>query len=106
MNDNILEITNDTGYDGVCRLFAKGRIDSNSAGLLSAELEKALQEGQTEIVLNMSKVEYLSSIGIRVILKIFKQASETEGKFNIESPSKIVKDVLGMLALKEILVTT
>jgi anti-anti-sigma factor len=105
MNDNVLEITNEINEKGICRFFAKGRIDSNNADLLLAELEKALQEGQKAIVLNMSRVEYLSSIGIRVILKIFKQASEMEGKFNIERPSNIVKNVLGMLALKELLVT-
>jgi anti-anti-sigma factor len=105
MNDNVLEITNEVNKDGTCRFFAKGRIDSNNADLLLGELEKALQEGRKAIVLIMSNVDYLSSIGIRVILKVFKQVSETEGKFNIEHPSSIVKNVLGMLALNEILVT-
>ena len=103
MGDNVLEITNDTS-EGICKFFTKGRIDSNTADKLLEALEKALEEGQKVIVLNMSHVEYISSIGIRVILKIFKQASEMEGKFNIEQPSNIVKNVLGMLALKEILV--
>jgi len=53
---------------------------------------------------NMSQVEYLSSVGIRVILKIYKQTMETGGKFNIERPSEIVKNVLGMVALKELVI--
>jgi anti-sigma B factor antagonist len=106
MKDDVLEIKREINEKGICKLYAKGRIDSNSADLLLSELEKALQEEQKAIVLNMSRVEYLSSIGIRVILKIFKQVSETERKFNIEHPSNIVKNVLGMLALKELLVTT
>ena len=104
MSDNILEITNEINK-GICRFFAKGRIDTNSAAKLQEALEKALENGEKEIILNMSNVEYLSSIGIRVILKAFKQAMEMEGKFNVEQPSDIVKNVLGMLALKEILVT-
>jgi hypothetical protein len=40
-----------------------------------------------------------------VILKIFKQAAENDGSFKIERPSEIVKNVLGMVALKEMLVT-
>jgi anti-anti-sigma factor len=53
----------------------------------------------------MSQVEYLSSIGIRVVLKIFKISKEQGGTFNIEKPSKIVRNVLGMVALEEMLVT-
>jgi anti-anti-sigma factor len=91
--------------DGICRLMAKGRVDSNSADSLLEKLEEVLEKGQKTIVLNMSQVAYLSSIGIRVILKVYKQALESGGTFNIERPSEVVKNVLGMAALKEMLVT-
>ena len=103
MSDSILEVTSEIN-EGICRFFAKGRIDSNSANILLEALEKALDEGQKVIILNMSDVEYISSIGIRIILKIFKQVSEMEGKFSIEQPSSIVKNILSILALKDILV--
>jgi len=90
--------------DGICNISVKGRIDANNADLLLEKLENALQEEQNSILLNMSKVDYLSSIGIRVILKIFKQANEKGGSFSIEHPSEIVKNVLGILALQEMLV--
>jgi len=90
---------------GICRLAAKGRVDSNTADLLLIGLENALNNGHKAIILNMSQVNYLSSIGIRVILKIYKQAVEMGGSFNVERPSEIVRNVLGMVALKEMLVT-
>jgi len=104
MKDNDLEITENIDQ-GICRVIAKGRIDSKTADSLLFKLETALKDGQKAIILNMSQVDYLSSIGIRVILKIYKQASEAGGSFNIERPSEIVKNVLGMVALKEMLVT-
>ncbi|MDR1837228.1 MAG: STAS domain-containing protein [Treponema sp.] len=104
MKEEDLEITESVNT-GICRMVAKGRIDSNSADVLLFRLEEALKNGQTAIILNMSQIEYLSSIGIRVILKIYKQAAEAGGTFKIESPSGIVKNVLGMVALKELLVT-
>jgi len=104
MNNEDLKITENID-DGICRLFANGRVDSNTADILLVKLENALNNGQKIIVLNMSQVDYLSSIGIRVILKIFKQANEIGGKFNVERPSEIVRNVLGMVALKELLVT-
>ena len=104
MNNEELKITENID-NGICRIEAQGRVDSNTAEFLLVKLEDALNNGQKVIILNMAKVNYLSSIGIRVILKIFKQASENGGSFNIDHPSEIVRNVLGMVALKEMLVT-
>jgi len=103
MNGDIIEIT-ESLHDGKCRFTVKGRIDSNSADILLRRLEKALKNGQKIIILNMSQVDYISSIGIMIILKIYKQVDEAEGKFNIEKPSEFVKKILDMVALKEKLV--
>jgi anti-anti-sigma factor len=102
-NDTLVIIEEEK--NGICRLAAKGRVDANSADVLLNKLETAINNGQKRIILNMSNVEYLSSIGIRVILKTYKQVSEAGGKFNIEYPSEVVKNVLGMTALNEMLVT-
>jgi len=102
MKDETLEITQT--IDGkICRFYAKGRVDSNSSEVLQFKLDKAIKEGQTTIILNMSQIEYLSSIGIRVILNTYKQAAKAEGSFKIESPSEIVRNVMGMVALKQML---
>jgi anti-anti-sigma factor len=103
MKDEDLLITEEKS-PGASRFIVKGRVNASSSDVLLFKLEKALKDGQKSIVLNMSQVEYLSSIGIRVILKIYKLASEKGGKFKIESPSENVKNVLGMTALQELLV--
>jgi anti-anti-sigma factor len=92
--------------DGVCRFAAKGRVDSISSDMLLSNLEKALNEGQKTIILDMSQIIYLSSMGIRVILKVYKKAMESGGSFYIEHPSNVVENVLGMTALKEILTSS
>jgi len=98
-----LEITEKTIGD-INKFYAKGRIDSNSAGTLQETLDKAIEEGKKNIILNMLQVEYLSSIGIRAMLKTYKQAENLGGSFKIESPSEIVKNVLGMVALNQLLI--
>ena len=53
----------------------KGRIDSTNA----AQLEQALQQqiaGQTEVVLDAQALDYISSAGLRVILRIRKEHPE------------------------------
>jgi len=104
MKDETLVITENIS-GGICRIVAKGRVDANSADSLLFTLEDALKKEQKKIILNMLQVEYLSSVGIRVILKIYKQAKEADSTFKIEEPSEIVKNVLGMVALNEMLVT-
>ncbi|MDR2731206.1 MAG: STAS domain-containing protein [Treponema sp.] len=103
MKDDELEIREDKS-PGVSKFILKGRVNAANADVLLGRLETALKEERKNIVVNMSQVEFLSSIGIRVILKIYKQAAETGGKFNIERPSENVRNVLGMVALKELLV--
>jgi anti-anti-sigma factor len=98
-----LEILEDRS-PGASRFTLKGRVNAASADSLLFKLESAIKDGHKDIVVNMARIEYLSSVGIRVILKIYKQAAENGGKFSIESPSENVKNVLGMVALKDMLV--
>lgn len=96
-------ITQEKNQEGI-RLIVQGRLDSNNSGELEHKLVDALEDGQINIILNMFQVEYLCSSGIRVILKAYKNARAAGGKLGIEMPSECVKNVLGMVALDEMLI--
>ena len=81
-----------------------GRIYTYNADLLEMHLKQALEEKQYNIVLNMSQVEYISSSGIRVLLKTYMDTKKAGGKLEIEMPSENVKNVLKITALDEMLV--
>jgi len=81
-----------------------GRIYSSNADVLEKYLEKALEEKSYIIVLNMNQVDYISSIGIRVILKKYMEVKKAGGKLEIEMPSENVRNVLKMTALDEMLI--
>ena len=98
-------ITEDNSHHDFTKFIVKGRVNTINAEMLLEKLEDALKEGKKNLVLNMSQVPYLSSTGIRVILKIYKDAVEAGGKFHIELPSDNVKNVLGITALKDLLVS-
>ena len=105
MNNKEFEITQETSStEGINKYFVKGHINSISAPALQYEMDKALKSGQTNIVLNMTLVEFLSSAGIRVILKTYKDAEAAGGRLAIELPSENVINVLGMTALDQMLV--
>jgi anti-anti-sigma factor len=86
------------------RLTIHGHVDSNNAVALGCALDKALKEGQSTIILNMLQVDFLCSTGIRVILKAYKEAQTAGGRLSIEEPSECVRNVLGVVALNEMLV--
>jgi len=104
MSEKEFEIIEDTRGNGSVVFILKGRLNTTSADWFSFKLEEAFKEGLKNINLNMSQIEFLSSTGIRVILKMYKQLTEKGGKLSIERPSECVKNVLGMAALKDMLV--
>jgi anti-anti-sigma factor len=64
-------------------LSAAGRIDHNSATEFEAELKPYLDDcvgDQGQIVLDLSGVDYMSSVGLRVLMIAAKQARKQQGK--------------------------
>ena len=101
--DNELMVNKETGPESV-KFTITGRIYLSNADILEMHLEKILEEKQYNIVLNMSQVEYISSIGIRVILKTYMDARKAGGKLEIEMPSPNVMNVSKITALDEMLI--
>ena len=103
MKSEKMVITQENTSAGV-RLTIQGRIDSMTSVQLEHELRQAIQAERANIILNMLQVEYLCSTGIRVILRAYKEAKAAGGSLGIEEPSECVKNVLGMVALNEMLI--
>lgn len=79
----------------------EGRIDTLSA----PEFEKKVGEiidGVSELVLDMAKVEYVSSAGLRVILKIQKLMLR-QGKMKLTNVNESVMEVFEITGFSDIL---
>ena len=101
--DNNLIITKELTPKGI-KYAIEGRIYTSNAEILQLNLDEALGEKQFNIVLNMSQVDYISSSGIRVILKAYMDAKKAGGKLEIEMPSESVRNILKITALEGMLV--
>ena len=78
-----------------------GRIDMVTADTAYATGEDIIQRNPMT-VLDMSDMDYLSSAGLRVLLRLNKMAKKNGKKFTLSGPAGIVKSVLedsGMDAL-------
>lgn len=81
-----------------------GRLDAHGADDLDRELAEVVRGGARLIRLDMAKIDYLSSAGIRILLKYWKELRKINGLFEVFSPSDTVRNILrisGMLELLE-----
>jgi anti-anti-sigma factor len=98
-----MEIERKQQTDGV-EVRISGRLDAHWSDQLDRELAEVVRGGARRIDLDMEAIDYLSSAGIRVLMKSWKELKAIKGTFRIVSPSANVRNVLkmsGMLALFE-----
>src|SRR3989442_12238876 len=98
-----MEITRQQSGE-VLELRVKGRLDSYWADPLAKRLDEVIREGAHQIRLNLSEVAYLSSAGIRVLVKFYKQLQGIHGSFIVSNPSEPVKTVLELAGLGALLI--
>jgi len=71
-----------------------GRLDSHSSGDAGDRFVNIVQGDAKRIVLNLAKLDYVSSAGLRIILRGAKLLQEKLGELKICSASQAVGNVL------------
>ena len=74
-------------------LGATGRLDVATASLFEKEITACFAEGQTNLVIDMSGVEYISSAGLRGILVAAKGAKARSGEIRFCCLSGMVAEI-------------
>jgi len=80
----------------------KGRVDSNTVPELDSALENLLNSNKNKIVLNLEAVEYLSSAGLRALVKALKDAQKSGGDLRlaaVSEPIEVIFRTVGMLQM-------
>jgi anti-anti-sigma factor len=81
-----------------------GRIDATWGEHLSTTIEKAVRAGSHHLALNCSGVNYISSLGIAVIVTHYKVLKSVNGSLIVTHPSKFVRQILDTVGLASILI--
>ncbi len=84
-------------------LSLKGRLDASSSELLDREVDELVRSGGRLLSLDMGGVTYMSSAGIRSLVKTSKAFKKFGGSFGIINPSKAVHDLLRLTNLEVLL---
>lgn len=78
-----------------------GKLDSSTFSLLEKEIEKMDVEGKT-VCLDLKNLEYVSSAGLRVILKL-KKIMDRVGKLEVINPNELVLEVFEITGFADLL---
>ena len=70
-----------------------GRLDSNTSPNLEKLLAGAMEDGARKMVIDFADLDYISSAGLRIILKTTKDLRPTEGNIVLCSMQDYVKEV-------------
>ncbi len=80
-----------------------GRVDSSTALLLEKEIKDRLETDVTEISMDFSMLDYISSAGLRVLLTTQKIMNKRKGKLIIRNATGIVQEIFKITGFSTIL---
>lgn len=93
-----MQITQHPGAE-LLELRLTGRIDATWAEHLSTTIEQAVRSGAHRIALNCSGVDYISSLGIRVLVVQAKLLKSVKGSLLVTHPTEFVRATLQTVGL-------
>ncbi|MCH9630335.1 MAG: putative anti-sigma factor antagonist BtrV [Chlamydiia bacterium] len=81
----------------------EGRIDAVSSGILDKSLTEVINKQHDKIALDFTKVDYLSSAGMRLLLSVTKKMKASDGMLCIFSVHDDVMEIIRMAGFERIL---
>jgi anti-sigma B factor antagonist/stage II sporulation protein AA (anti-sigma F factor antagonist) len=80
-----------------------GRLDASSAPILERKIASLIDEDHFYLILDFSRVDYLSSAGMRVLLSATKKLKSKKGNLILFSLVEDVEEVVKMAGFDKIL---
>ena len=88
-----------TQAEGHTRVVATGRLDGTWSDHLAKALDELVRAGHDQLVLDMSGIVFVSSLGLRCLLTAYKRLKAVGGSFIVEQPTEAVREVLEMAGM-------
>ena len=90
-----------SGENDTLTVALEGRLDTTTAPTLETELSSAL-EGVKSFTIDMEKLDYISSAGLRVILSAQKRMNK-EGEMKIKNVGETIMEIFEVTGFSDIL---
>lgn len=83
-------------------IIPKGRLDTFGASKMDEALKKFIKKDDIHVIIEMNDVQYLSSVGIRVLLATFRMLKKRGGELYLSDINPYPLEVLEMAGFDEI----
>lgn len=80
----------------------QGFLDAHTFEQLEAAVNQLFQRKIYEIIMNLAKIEYISSAGAGVFIGSLATAQESGGKIVLAQPQENIREVFDLLGLSQI----
>ena len=84
--------------NGVVLIELEGSLDGKTAPEVQKQVLPSA-EGQNRVILDMTKVNYVSSAGLRVLLLLYRQLKAKGGRIALVGMTEEIKDVMSNTGL-------
>ena len=83
-------------------LSLSGRLDAYCATELEKKLDLLIEAGQHRLVVDLEKLEYISSSGLRVFLAALKKTRKQQGDINLACMKPFIKEVFDIAGFSQL----
>lgn len=99
----IMEINEEQLQNDIFKINLSGRMDIEGVGQIETKFAGMTASPRMAVIVDMSDVPYMSSIGIRALLMNAKSVAKRGGKFVLLNPQANVKNVLVTSGIDQII---
>lgn len=97
-----MKIIQETTGEDIYRIIPSDRLDAVTASALESFLQTELQAAHTRLILDLSEVTYLSSSGLRAMLRARRQAQAAGGDLVLANMGLRVREIFEMIGFTDL----
>lgn len=79
--------------DGAMVVTPRGSLDSNTSRQFEERLFSLIRQGDNRLIIDLEDVDYISSAGLRVIIKAVKELKQGEGQLILCSMKDYIREL-------------
>ena len=97
-----MEITKTPTENGLT-IYLTGRLDTITSVKLTEDIDEILAAGKTNLLLDLTRLEYISSAGLRVLLVAHKKTLALGTKLEITGANETIQEIFKITGFSGIL---
>jgi stage II sporulation protein AA (anti-sigma F factor antagonist) len=88
---------------GTLVLSVVGRVEAGNAPDLEREVVAEIEKGAISLVLDCSRLDYIASAGLRVLLVVAQRINDDEGQFAVAAVPHRIREILAISGFDQVI---